>query len=317
MLKFPKCFIDTGYVEEFTLIYCPYTDKEIEENETSIEHIIPSSLGGADDLAIRADAFFNKKVGSELDGALSNEFFFALRRTRFDSRGHSGKQPYATVKNARYGEDNRPAQARFSERTGLKIWDAKDRSYNNRVPTFQISLSINIDLPVRFVAKVALSSGYMVYGDLFREHVDHRQFRDTMNIDPSKLDHSKSADELGLGHMAVNVDTYLHKLVAETNPKLACLRSFCSDVKGSVIVLMQGNDCFAVTVGILGLYVGTVIVPADSGVFPDEEDHYRGHVLAVIGKTLKRLSLDDALKQWVGLPSHTATMIDFEPVKQR
>ncbi len=175
------------------MIYCPYTDKEIEENETSIEHIIPSSLGGADDLAIRADAFFNKKVGSELDGALSNEFFFALRRTRFDSRGHSGKQPYATVKNARYGEDNRPAQARFSERTGLKIWDAKDRSYNNRVPTFQISLSINIDLPVRFVAKVALSSGYMVYGDLFREHVDHRQFRDTMNIDPSKLVFSQSS----------------------------------------------------------------------------------------------------------------------------
>jgi hypothetical protein len=38
---------------------------------------------------------------------------------------------------------------------------------------------------MKFVAKVALSAGYFVYGDLFRRNVKHSDFRAIMNFDIS------------------------------------------------------------------------------------------------------------------------------------
>ncbi len=76
---------------------------------------------------IPVDASFNSKVGAELDGALANEFIWALGRTKYDARGHSGKAPKATIHNASYGEDNRPAQVHFHSKHGLTVWDAIDR----------------------------------------------------------------------------------------------------------------------------------------------------------------------------------------------
>ena len=107
------------------MIYCPYTDQDIPEVRASPEHIIPLSLGGVNGFEIPVDAAFNSKVGTVLDGALANEFLFALRRTEFDTRGHSGKRPSAIIKNASYGDENRPAQAHFHRRDGLRIWDAR------------------------------------------------------------------------------------------------------------------------------------------------------------------------------------------------
>ena len=142
------------------MIYCPYIDRDIPRAQSSPEHIIPLSLGGVDGLEIFVDSAFNSHVGSKLDGALANEFLFALNRTKFDTRGHSGKKPVALIRTATYGEDSRPAQVQFHSKDGLKIWDSRDREFKERVPSFGISLSIDIDLPVRFASKVALAAGW-------------------------------------------------------------------------------------------------------------------------------------------------------------
>ena len=279
------------------MIYCPYVDQDIPDAQASREHIIPLSLGGTECLEILVDAAFNSKVGSVLDGAVANEFLFALRRTEFDARGHSGKKPLATIKSANYGDGKRPAQVHFHRKDGLTVWDGRDREFKEGVPSVHISTSLNIDLPIRFTAKVALAAGYFAYGDLFRHDVDHRQLRDVMNTDPGNLDLDRSLGEQGLGHLTLRVDDYLREASEDTDPTLFLLRSFCSAVKGSVIVLMPGHGCFIVAVGILGMYVGMVNVPANTSSFPNQ-DHYRlGHVLAVNGKALKRCSWADGLRQ--------------------
>ena len=294
------------------MIYCPYTDREISEAQSSLEHIIPLSLGGINDLKIPADSEFNSHVGSKLDGALANEFIFALNRTKFDARGHSGKKPVARITRATYGENNRPAQVSFHSKEGLKVWDSRDGEYRERVPQFEVSLTIDMDLPVRFAAKVALAAGYFVYGDLFRQHVDHRQFRDVMNTDPRKLDLSKSPSDLGLGHLTLRVDHYLRQVPDEPeHDAINSIRAFCSSVEGSVVVLMPGHGCFGVGVGILGQYVATVIAPAETDTFPNEGDYAWGHVLAVTGKTLKRCSWADGLSQWVGVTREGPDEIDW------
>ena len=295
------------------MIYCPYTDRDIPEAQSSPEHIVPLSLGGINGLEIPVDSAFNSQVGSKLDGALANEFLFALKRTKFDARGHSGKKPVALVRKATYSENSRPAQVRFHSKERLKVWDSRDREFKERVPQFEISLSIDIDLPVKFAAKVALAAGYYVYGDLFRQHVDHRQFRDVMNTDLRKLDFTKTPADLGLAHLTLQVDSYLREVLHEPEyDALNSIRAFCSSVEGSVVVLAPGYGCFGVGVGILGQYVATVIATAETDTFPNDGNYAWGHVLAVTGKTLKRCSWVDGLSQWVGVTDRDSGEIKWK-----
>ena len=59
------------------MIYCPYTDRNLSEWETSAEHIIPLSLGGTNGLELPVEPALNAQLGSEIDGALANEFLFS------------------------------------------------------------------------------------------------------------------------------------------------------------------------------------------------------------------------------------------------
>ena len=237
---------------------------------------------------------------------------FALNRTKFDTRGHSGKRPVALIRRASYGESGRPAQVSFHSKEGLEVWDSRDGEYKEHVPQFEISISIDMDLPVRFAAKVALAAGYYAYGDLFRQHVDHRQLRDVMNTDVCELDLSKTPEDLGLGHLTLRADSYLREVSQEPeHDEINTIRAFCSSVKGSVVVLVPGHGCFGVGVGILGQYVATVIAPAETDTFPNDGDYARGHVLAVAGKTLKRCSWAEGLSQWVGVANRDSDEVDL------
>lgn len=109
------------------LAYCPYTNRGIDRERTTAEHIIPLALGGTNGFEIPVDAEFNSKLGSELDGQLSNEFLIAMRRTKYNARGHSGNEPWATIKKPSYGADDRPAQVRIHRKHGIRLWDVQDR----------------------------------------------------------------------------------------------------------------------------------------------------------------------------------------------
>lgn len=76
------------------LFYCPYTDREVPQQETSLEHVVPLALGAANGYEVRVNRSVNKQLGASLDSKIANELLFALRRTRYDARGHSGKDPW-------------------------------------------------------------------------------------------------------------------------------------------------------------------------------------------------------------------------------
>ena len=286
------------------MIYCPYSNRDLPENATNREHIIPLSLGGADGFEIPVDAAVNSYLGKALDGPLAGEFLFAVRRTKYNARGHSGKEPLATIKRASYGSDNRPAQVSFHSQKGLCVWDARDRKeVTESVGAFCINTSLNIDLPVRFTAKVALAAGYYVYGNLFREHVDHHQLRDVMNTNPAELVLRTSPAAPALKRLTLRVDSYLHKPPSDADIPLPALRAFCSTVRGSVVVLMPGPDCFGIGVGILGQYLGMIIAPAKTDSFPNAGDYAWGHVVAIVDGKLRRWSWVHALTQWTRISS--------------
>lgn len=270
-------------------IWCPYTNTEIDETKANSEHIIPLSLGGVNGFEISVDAITNSTIGSELDGALANDFLTALQRADYDARGHSGAVPMATVRNATYGDDSRRAQVRFHKH-GVAVWDVRDREYKKGTHVISVKIPVNLDLPVRFTAKVALAAGYYVYGDLFRTHVDHRQLRDVMRTDPAKLDLSKGPVELGLDHLTLRVDNYMHKAPSGYDSTLALIRLFCSSMRGSSVVLVPSEDHLIVGVGILGRYLATVDVPARTASFPKMGNHDLGHLVAISNKRITHRS---------------------------
>lgn len=47
-------------------MYCIYSGKEIDEINSNIEHIIPLSLGGCDELIIRVEKNINSDIGVKL-----------------------------------------------------------------------------------------------------------------------------------------------------------------------------------------------------------------------------------------------------------
>ena len=67
-------------------IYCPYADRDIPISESTAEHIIPLALGGLNTFTLPVSANFNSQVGSEIDGALANDFLVMCRRDKHGAR---------------------------------------------------------------------------------------------------------------------------------------------------------------------------------------------------------------------------------------
>ena len=281
------------------MIYCPYTDCDISEDQDSSEHIIPLSLGGIGGLEIDVDRDANSQLGNELEGALANDFFVSIRRTEHNARGHSRKDLWAISKKATYGDDERLAQVQIHRYHGLKVWDVIDGEYKNVFESVTFNTSVDLNLPIRFTAKVALSAGHFVYGDLFHQHVDHHQLRDIMWNGPERFDREDGANARCLHHLAVRADHYLYGLSSSRNWRTRCLRIFCNSLSGSVVILIPSENYLATVVGILGKYLALINVPADTREFPNEGDYAWGHVLSVTDGRLRRFSWEDGLKYWL------------------
>ena len=98
------------------LIYCVYDDRWVSSEEASREHVIPLALGGVDAFAITVSRSANSILGSQLDGALANEFFMLQRRNELDVRGRSGVRPIPVIKQATMEAPALPVQVELDKR---------------------------------------------------------------------------------------------------------------------------------------------------------------------------------------------------------
>lgn len=268
-------------------IYCPYTDQLLGADGTSPEHIIPLSLGGCDQFTIPVCKKFNAEAGSAIDGALANEFMISLRRVEFDARGHSGKPPSAKVKTARMGEESKPIQISF-DNTGMTAFDVRERKVVDISEINQQHITMSFMLPehtrIRFAAKVALTAGYFIYGDWFRKNVAHNELRAVMNFDPDK---DKKEDFKGFGIRAY--DEFSE--VAEADAaQMAADKYACQMVSGSCVFVIPGASCILMVIGVLGRYVATLNVTADTEEYPRNDDHDLGHAVLIEKGRMTRMS---------------------------
>ena len=137
-----------------------------------------------------------------------------------------------------------------------------------------------VDTPLRFVAKVALSTGYFVYGNIFRRAVAHDQIRFLMEFDLAGVTPEEKAElERRVATMGIQAEVWLRP---DDSPDLEVYR-LLSRAYGysSVVGLVPTRSSVTVFVGVLGLYIGLVDAPAETIGFPLGGTHDVGHVIVL------------------------------------
>lgn len=244
--------------------YCVYTNEFIDSADCSREHIIPLALGGANGFEILVSAEFNSKIGSEIDGALANDFILGIKRTEHDTRGHSGKEPIVRLKNARLGAEDRPIQASFPTNAPLQLWDPRQNrlltSKETAGQTIHVTTKMDIDAYIRFVAKTALAAGYYAYRDLFKKTVDHEAFRGVMNLKREDIKNNRFPENRNVTYDDLFVEA------PQVGERLQLIRKGCTTTTGRATVqLIVRRSSLDVAVGVLGQYLGMLSVEADGG----------------------------------------------------
>ncbi|ULR90299.1 HNH endonuclease [Comamonas sp. B21-038] len=272
-------------------IYCPYTDQDVERSLTNKEHIFPLSLGGSDDFCLPVSRDFNSRAGAKIDGALANDFLIAFRRRHFDARGHSKRAPSVRSKYATMGEEKRPVQIEFQGENGLRVFDPIENRILGPEETagqpFISSFHLQRFSRIRFASKVALAAGYLLFGDWFRHNVNHAEVRALMHYNGNPEEQDFSAFKLKV------VEEFL--LPEEKDLQQVAVEEFlCGMVGGSCIYFVPGPVNIGVTVGVLGQFVATLNIEANTDNFPfvhpvaDQND--LGHAVVIENRLVQRMS---------------------------
>ena len=133
----------------------------------------------------------------------------------------------------------------------MRVWDVRNRKYMRGKGRISNKHDAKHRPPGTIRGEGGIGGRVLyVYGDLFRRHVDHRQLRDVMNIDPAKLDPKRR--QVDFEHLTLRADNYLYEAPSDPDTRILWLRMYCSSIRGSVVILMPGKDCFGVGVGLLG-----------------------------------------------------------------
>ena len=268
------------------MAWCPYTDEDLDVGGTTPEHIIPLSLGGSNLFCIPVDADYNSRVAAKIDAAVANDFLVSFRRRAFGTAGHSGKEPSVILRNSKLTDSGNPIHVTLRGEELPIIFDHKSRKIledkDMLGKKFVSQLKFEHLAYIKFTAKVALSAGYYIYGEIFRNCVAHHELRLLMNYS-----YGNSESPFSSGHLRV----YDKFCEVKESDRVECdtHKFMCSTVNGSCVLVIPCTENVIFIVGVLGEWIGTVNIAADTKSFPLDGEHDLGH--AVILEDKKKVTL--------------------------
>jgi len=256
--------------------------------------IIPLSLGGVNGFEIPVCKNFNSWAGSKIDAKIANELIIQSRRTNLKVKSQSRKIAEMYFKNARDEETGHLLQVKITKDQGIRA-RAPYVEEGSKAPTgktIQFSVTGDIDIWLRYVAKVSLSAGYFAYGNLFRKNVNTVDLRNIM---------TKSNDELLKKHSDMNVHAHYLYMGDETQ-EIKLYKHICKAVGNhSCVGIIPSNKYLTFFVGILGGYIGLIRVEADTREFPNEKKYWWGHFMCPQSGQLGRISYHRLMEKVVGV----------------
>lgn len=241
-------------------MYCIYSGKNLNDADMNIEHIIPLSLGGCDSFTIMVGKKINSDWGSKIDGKFCNDFLIGLQQIPFDNKGHSRKKKTVNLKGT---VNERPITLSFSKNES-KIYDHIDKKYLTGQLQAKVTTALDMDIRWKFVCKVALATGYYLFGNEFAEYADCETLRKALsseNIREEKLD--------------LRIYTSLTPVNDKDKPIHDLNVMLFKYLGGSAVNFGFGPGRIVVSVAINGKYIGTVNFKADIDKLPLNDDLHR------------------------------------------
>ena len=267
--------------------YCIYTDQEVDQSRGNFDHIVPLSLGGANGFCVFAQRDFNSHIGSKVDGAIANDPLIELARRKADARGHSGRDPVLRWRNSEM--EGRPVQTTLSKEKAT-IWDSRERrtlaDAEVEGKPIKSTLHLEIHPSVRFTAKVALGGGFFVYGDLMRQRIDCDELRRLTKLDLEEIRKDPSLDK-----MSARVCHRFHKDALGASADGSMYRHLCEFTGRTTFLAIPHPNSVAFHIGVLGMYIGSIFMPAETSAFSIDGEHDVGHVILLEPGNMERLPL--------------------------
>lgn len=174
-------------------MYCIYSGKEIKESEANVEHIIPLSLGGSNEFTIMVSEKSNSYLGSKVDGKMTQDFLISMDRVKRDGKGYSKKVPRVDVKSKL---DNGNSAITSFTNDDMKVFDPIKKKYIDVSHKIEMRTKLDLDIRIKFTAKVALATGYYLFGDKFVKYSDYQSLRNIMMSDNLKEYRKKASRKI-------------------------------------------------------------------------------------------------------------------------
>jgi len=156
------------------LVYCVYSGVDVDKCFMNPEHIIPLSLGGCNEFIIPVCKIKNGDANRLVDNPMKNDFIMKFQRMLRDYRGHRNDEPVIEIPKA--SVDDKPASVHWS-RDEISIYDPINKVHLQDVEKFNVKINFNLRIHSKFIAKVALATGYFLFRDTFVNCADHDSLR--------------------------------------------------------------------------------------------------------------------------------------------
>jgi hypothetical protein len=244
----------------------------------NIEHIIPLSLGGANNFSIYVNADINAKLGTKVDGRLTQDYLISSIRRKKQLLGHSKKEPITILKKVTIKDSNKPIQLKFDAKNNY-VFDPIKKRYLKPEECVGMEFSIQLDydkfIRTLFVAKTALATGYLIYKEKFLNFADHHSLRNYMKF-------AFHRDKTKIMNLDIRFMDPFNKMDDETSIWTRnYFEAICSLLNCSLVMFVIGSQHILASVAIGGKYIGTINFKADVNNFQDEGKLKGGFIVGV------------------------------------
>lgn len=277
------------------MTFCIYSNVNITDSDSNREHIFPLTLGGNDNFTVIVSKASNTLANRELDEKLKACFFLATNRKKHKSLGHRNQSVSPPKTKITVGTD-KSVVLKFDHDHTLQLYSHQRKFFltadeiKSKGAVFSIKHERNLRL--KFTAKVALASGYFVYGSTFVDNVKTSELRALMNY------RGECHDELFFKSI-VSTGWYWPEPVGDSDLKMHSIFQHLNDMLNCSFVALITSavpNKIIIAVGVLGHLSGVISCPADCDAFPKYDKYDLGHVVALKGKEIQRFSFRECLQ---------------------
>lgn len=266
-------------------MYCIYSDRDVSNKNGTYDHIFPLALGGKNQFCIWSDKQCNSQIGTQVDGAMAADPLIELALRNSGVTGQRNR--IRTPRWRRSQLDGTPVQVTLGAER-ITVWDAKlNRDLTQEEiggRSITTTLHIGLYTCLRFVAKAALAGGYFLYGDKFTTALDCDQLRSLVFLGSDHDEIKRTFENCEI--------RFCDRFHPDSNPtsEARIYQTITKSLQRSMFITIPHPSSISFHVGVVGVYIGSMSIPAATDQLPFDEEHDLGHCIVLGPGDMQRLS---------------------------